>query len=211
MEHTTVSGAQKKEEALLAGEPAITSSGSIIDGADSTLERSVALHIVNPEDMDFCSFWVGLFPQGELAPQDLLGTSDDYFGALELAAKQGLKEQDPVMVSDTVAQPARFLYLMPAPTTDFRERFDWIARVADTVKSWAPDRIGIYLTPDLIKQLQASDLLNQLLRQLINGSNARDYFLIPGGHGFNTILNAALELKAEMLDESQGVSVFIYH
>lgn len=211
MEHTTDFSTTQSRPAKPAGEPVVESASSITEGTESALDRTVSIHIVDPADMDYCSFWVGVFPKGKLEPQDLLANSDDLFGALELASKNGLNEGDPVMVSDTVSQPARFLYLLPCPNSDFRNRVDWIGRVTDTVKSWAPERIGVYLTPELLQRDEAQDLLNQLLRDLIQQTHAKDYFLIPGGHGFNAILNASLELKAEMLDESQGVSVFIYH
>ncbi len=176
----------------------------------TALPRAAAVHIIDPVDMEFCSFWLGMFRQGKLEPQDLFGEKANLFGALERAAVKGMSEKDPVMVSDTSVQPPRFLYMMPTPTGDFRERLQWVAKIVDTVKSWAPDRIGIYLAPELVKPLEARDLLHQLLRGLIAETPARDYFLIPGGHGFNAVLNAALELKAELLDE-HNISMFVFH
>lgn len=181
-------------------------------GGDPILEvsavKSVAVRIVLSNEMFVCPFWIGIFTDGDETAQKLFDT-EELSELLFQAARKGINEAEPLMLSDSSKVPARFVYLLPKPNADDKEVDAWIKNLVSTVQSWAPKRVGIYLAPELLKRSNAENLLLLVLKELIATSDALEYFLLPGSYGTNAVLNAAVKLKFEM--EKEKVAVYVFH
>jgi hypothetical protein len=126
------------------------------------------------------------------------------------AAIRGISDHESVMLTDTMTQPPRYIFLMPRPGNDFRETTAWIASVVSTVRAWSPLAAGFYLAPELIMANESHEILAQVLRELISTMpNTIAFHLLVGRHSFNGVLNTALRLKAEL--EGDELNVFVYH
>jgi len=171
-------------------------------------KKAVAVHLVSALEMGLCSFWVGLFQRGKATPSQLLnnGSLEELFSQ---AATTGLTESGPVMLTDSTAAPAKFVYLLPKPNSDEAALGNWIDELVKTVTSWAPAKAGIYLAPELINDQANENLLLSMVRELILATKTTEYFLIPGAHGINTILNASLKIKREL--EREKILVYVFH
>lgn len=170
--------------------------------------RPVTVRLVTHEDQADCSFWVGLSMPGSLSPLQLMDVGQVPTMLFEAAAK-GLNEHGPVMLSDTSVEPARYVYLIPAPSSDFRERAIWLQELIKTVKSWAPQAAGFYISPELVAAKDSHELLLQILREIILHSLTSSFYLLLGSHGMNAVLNAALRLKSEL--DSETLNILVYH
>ena len=168
--------------------------------------RSVYLHLISQQDMSQCSFWVGIFHRGPQQPQDLFKL-DSMDAAFEIAAKEGLAESGPMMMSDCAIQPPRFLFFMPEPPHDLRKKSEWTQQLVDTIASWAPQQVGIYLSPRLVNQKLMTELISETLRAAISKTQVKDYYLQTTTHGLNAILNTSLSVKRHV----DHVDTFVFH
>lgn len=170
--------------------------------------RLVTLHLVASESDAPCSFWVGLAPEGDQAPAKLMDYTS--IGALLTeAATRGVREGGPLMLSDTSVTPPRYVYLLPVPKEQLIDRAQWIHDLVSTVRSWSPESAGFYIAPELLESQEALDLLLAVLSESINHAPTRDYYLLTGTYGLNSLLNAALRLKGDM--DSETLSLHVFH
>ena len=188
-------------------------SRAITSGGDPTLgipdRRMVNFHISSGETVKECPFWIGISSRGEIQAPSLLNhiAMEDLFNE---AAIRGISDHESVMLTDTMTQPPRYIFLMPRPGNDFRETSAWIASVVSTVRAWSPLAAGFYLAPELIMANESHEILAQVLRELISTMpNTIAFHLLVGRHSFNGVLNTALRLKAEL--EGDELNVFVYH
>jgi len=197
-QHQPTPGVTNEDRSLTSDEPTIEQEDTI---------RKIAIHLIPETDAQSECFWLGLFHKGSLTPPELL----EHQSISELfneAASKGLKEQGPVMLSDSNGNKTRFVYLLPEPPTDFDSKSKWVQQLVETVKSWAPPKVGIYLSKELLGKELTHELLIDILQNLIKTGKSTDYYLIPGAHGLNTILNSALEIKSKLSDDKLWVYVF---
>ena len=170
-------------------------------------ERPVTLRLVNREEDADCNFWVGLARKGDNIPTGLM--EGDIPSILAKAADEGLTEEGPLMLSDSLQTPPRYIYLLPVPEENFREQTQWIKNLVDTIQSWSPDSAGFYFAPELLTGHQSHQLLSQILRQLILASNTSSFYLLIGSHGMNAVLNNALKLRSEL--SKDAVNLYVFH
>ena len=168
--------------------------------------KDVSIRLIAPEHQDACSFWVGLSRKGESPPGQLL-RSDSVLDLLKKAADEGLSSREPVMMSD-VEDPdnPRFVYLIPEPG-----RGDitlWLQQVSATIRSWKPESVGFWFSPKLTGNSSPHKLLTQTLLQNILDSACREYYLLEGDYGTNSLLNAALSLRPRISESGMRLSVF---
>jgi hypothetical protein len=182
-------------------------------GGDPTLgipdRRMVSFHISTGATVNQCPFWIGIASHGEIQPPSLLNhiAMEDLFSE---AAVRGISDNDSVMLTDTLTQPARYIFLMPRPGHDFRETSAWITSLVSTVRAWSPTMAGFYLAPEVLLAQEAHDILAKVLRELISTMPGITAFhLLVGRHSFNGVLNMALRLKSEL--EGEDLNVFVYH
>lgn len=164
------------------------------------------LYLTDAPGID-CNFWLGLATRGEKTPQNIMA-EPTVVSMLDQAATTGLAEDAPIMLSDTTQAPSQYLYLMPVPETDFRDRSLWIHNILETIKNWSPEKIGIYLHPAVMASDPAKDLLRSVLTALIETTGIRNYFLLVGSHGVNDLINTALTVKSELETSDREVVVF---
>ena len=176
--------------------------------AISSAKKTVVTQIIGPQDMNVCSFWIGLFHEGSLSPTDLWA-SNNLYDAFETAAVKGLSEAGPLMLSDSNQVPARFIYLLPEPASESEGREEWLKQIVETLKTWGPERVGIYLSPQLIKKDKSHAVLVEILTKLIINAKTKEYFVLPGKHGTTSILNALLRLRGAL--SKQIINCFVFH
>lgn len=177
------------------------------DFAQEATKRVVTISIAAHESD--CSFWIGLFQHGALSPMDLYGCAS-VTEMLEQAATNGITgESEPVMLTDTSVSPPRYVYFVPVsgPSTGLSEAVK--EELIRTVGSWSPGRAGIYLAPELCGHNMAADVLLELLGRFVEATGVNEFFLLPGHHGFNTLLNTALRLKFDLEDD--GLEIHVFH
>ncbi len=170
--------------------------------------RPITLRIVTQEDEAECNFWVGLFKKGELDPSKImdLPSIPDMFAE---AATKGVTDNGPLMLTDSFSTPPKYLYLLPLPHEDFRDRAIWIGDLVKTTKSWSPASVGFYLAPELLQSETCDELIQQILRELICNSEINDFYLLVGDHGLNSVLNSAIHLKHEF--DQEKINLFVFH
>ncbi len=171
------------------------------------LARKVAIHLISDTDAHSECFWLGLFHRGSLTPPELL-EHQSISQLFDEAASKGLKEQGPVMLSDALGTKTRYVYLLPEPRGSEESKADWVNQLVETVKSWSPPKVGIYLSKELLGKDLTHELLINILKKLIQNSQSTDYYLIPGTHGVNSILNTSLEIKSELTSDKLWIYVF---
>lgn len=154
-----------------------------------------------------CNFWLGLARKGEQTPQSIMG-GISVATMLDDAAMEGVSDDAPIMLSDTTQIPSQFLYLMPVPELEFRDRSLWIHQIIETTKNWNPETIGIYLHPAILASDAAKELLASTLTALIETTRIKNYYLLVGSHGVNSLINTALKVKAELETADREVVVF---
>jgi hypothetical protein len=188
--------------------PKVMNPGTVHEPSAIVPNKTIAIHLINSEDMHLCQFWLGLFQGGKLTPPTLLNV-DNCEDVFRKAASEGLCESGPVMLTDSNCNPARFYYLLPEPGQNIPQRASWLHSLVHTVKSWSPEKCGIYLAPDMLTKKDIYELLEQIMHELVLTTETTDYFLMTSSHGLNCVLSSALKIKAEL--EPEDVRVYVFH
>ena len=168
--------------------------------------RALAIHLISQEDMPSCPFWIGLFQKGSLSA-NVLFESKNFEEVFERAAREGLAESAPVMLSDSMQSPTRYMYLLPEPGHEIKRRAEWIHSLITTITAWSSPKVGIYLAPALVSQKLMHELLQQILTEAMEKTKLTDYYLQTSTHGMNSILNTALKIKAEL----DSIEAYVFH
>ncbi len=179
-------------------------------GQDPLSIQPIEIRLV-PSDVGIpCNFWIGLTVRGPETPTRLMDFKD--VGALfGEAASRGVNEPGPLILSDTSTKPPRFVYLLPIPTSDPKEREAWTLQILSTVSAWAPPAVGFYIAPELMTTQAAQDLLRSVLTRLIDTDSGcpEEIYLLIGTYGLNALLNVVLQLKGEL--ETETRKLFVHH
>ena len=198
-----------KEAGPAADEPrvgAVSSSPPLIHpGEDGG--PIVTLSLVDDTDAEACGFWVGLYKTGKLKPPDLwqLGSIEEVF---RTASVKGLAEEGPVMVTEASGGESRLIYLLPGPGRG--EEVKTVSDLTQTLLSWTPDSLGIYLAPGTARNREDGGLLLQMLTDIIRKTDISHFYLLSGRHGINPLLNTAMMVK-EVFEKEKGPEVRIFH
>ncbi len=167
--------------------------------------RTVGIHLIDTDDMRNCHFWIGVFHRGTKQTTELFN-APSLDKALEEAARDGLSEDGPIMLSNSSVSPAQFLLLMPEPGHDSHRRNEWIEELVETIKSWGPPAVGLYLAPTLVNQRLMQELINDTLKSAMQQTAVTDYYLQTATHGLNAVLNTTLHVKRDV-----GIEAFVFH
>lgn len=170
--------------------------------------RDIVINIASSQQAMECRFWVGLYKRGELLPSQVC-YADGVEDVLRQSAEKGLADSEALVISDALQEPPRYFYLMPAGSTCSFKEGEVLQDIINAISSWQPQKIGVYLAPDLLSSADQMDQLLRLLVSFVGRDMANEYYLWPGDYGFNAVLNTALKLK-ELVD-SNAVEVRIWH
>lgn len=173
--------------------------------------RNISIHVLEKEELERCSFWLGIFKSGDLSPLKLMESSQVAEVFLR-AATEGLSESDAVLISDNSSkdpEAQRMFYFVPEPSWQAQGSTDWVQSVAKTISQLKIKQVGIFFSPGIFDKETSRSNLIQLLKFLIKGSAVREYHLYPGAHGTNIILNSALAVKTDL--ESELSKIFVFH
>lgn len=178
------------------------------DSESRPMSNLISLTLISKEDQNLCNFWVGFYRKGSGSPGKLLEIQC-LLELLEKAAGEGLQSSEPIMLSDVVSEDyKRFIYLSPPPISDDYHRNQWVSSLSETIQAWGPRKVGIWISPDLIKNPEDIDILKKVLLKMVKGTDCRNFYLLIGASGTNSILNAALSLKPEIKNAGFQLSVF---
>jgi hypothetical protein len=78
----------------------------------SPLKRLV-FYVTKPDETHQCNFWIGLFKKGSCSASELL-EGENIDEVYEKAAKKGLSDDEPILLSDTSTSISRHFYFLPA-------------------------------------------------------------------------------------------------
>ena len=174
---------------------------------EATAARTITVRLIGSDDEADCNFWIGLFKKGHLSPASL-HDAESVLDIIEKSAKEGITDDEPVMLTNCNYSPTRYTYLLPVPSESFKERAIWLGELTRTIKSWKLDKIGIYLDKSLIDSESANELILQTLREIIFQSSTSDFYIMIGKHGMNSVINAVLRLKEDVNPDTTQVYVF---
>ena len=145
-----------------------------------------------------CNFWVINQKSGIIRPFELLCVPETC-ELLQRAVTEGTTEAGPFMLADASRLPARFIYLNPIHENAFREQAVWVSNILSTIRAWNPNTIGFYLQHDHIHVQTVEDILRQVLSGLSEDKpTSRRFLLHVAGEELNSLLNLALNLKADL-------------
>lgn len=168
-------------------------------------ENRVVLYITRPEETKNCNFWIGLYKMGTIPPQDLY----DHTNIDEVyykAASDGVSDDEAILISNTERDPAEHFYLLPQEDLKNSPQ-KVIDQIYDVLKAMAPKRAGFYFSRDLVDQETCLNLLKKVI-VACKESPTKEFYLFAGKHGVNSILNTALDVKAEIQGD---MDVIVFH
>lgn len=174
----------------------------------TTFAKTASIRICSSENETDCNFWVGISQEGDQSPEKLLNFKDAKF-VFEEAIAPGLNETGPILLTDTHSTPTRYIYLLPKPIGEFREQALWVGKATQAIKTWKPESAGFLISKAVLETPEANELLLHVLRDLIQNTNTTNFYLMVGEHSPSSILNGALQLKAEF--ESEKINLMIFH
>ncbi len=175
---------------------------------DPTLEfsgKKTIINLIEPDELEYCNFWVGLFKKGKVDPASLYNLNNVSL-IFEKASITGINEQESLMLTDTSGEDPSFTYLVRNQKNKFSLE-EIIEDIGDTIRAWEPRKVGLYFEPKLIEK-KGEQLLLDLLLELVRNTKTREYYLLPGNYGFNSILNTAVRLCEIMKEEGREVDLF---
>ena len=158
------------------------------------------------DDQKMCHFWVGLSKSGVRTPKELLDRST-VSAILISAAKDGLAEEGPLILSNSDLSPPRYIYLLPKP--DLKRTQGWLGDLLSAIKSWSPKTMGFYFASEIIDLPEAEFLLEKVFREFLKYIPTRDIYILAGDHNSNALLNLVLRMKDKFWKD--GVELFVFH
>lgn len=175
---------------------------------EQTANAPAVLQIVTVGEDSACYFWSGLFRHGTVQSQELLALAD-YQKIFTIAAQQGLHEDEAIMLSNTDCTPSRYTYLVPAPVDPQQVERATVQAFITALKLWQPNRVGLYLAPQLVAPQAAAEMLLQIVREAMLTASLREFCLATGTAEANDLLNTTIWLKENL--EREAINVRIYH
>lgn len=169
----------------------------------SPLKRLV-FYVTKPDETHQCNFWIGLFKKGSCSASELL-EGENIDEVYEKAAKKGLSDDEPILLSDTSTSISRHFYFLPASGLE-KKPDEIIAEIYDVLKAMRPQKAGLYFSPELVNNENLKKLFLKTLLVACQ-TNTFEYYLYVGKHGMTRILNIALEAK-KALEKNWQVIVF---
>ena len=171
-------------------------------------KNTITVMIADESGFDECNFWIGFFKKGVTEPLEL-SKSDKTKETLNIAMNEGINESQPLMISNSQAEPPRFIYLVPIPDLARADTAQVSSVFVKTVKSLRPKKVGVYFVPGKNSGDNLLIFLQEVLFRCAQETGTREFYLYPGKHGLNSILNTAHYFKKQM--EEKKVGVYVYH
>lgn len=176
--------------------------------------KQINFHILKNSETKSCQFWLALSRLGSLTTKDLLD-KPDIKSIFHAAYNIGLNETQASLIVNTHLEVERYIYLLPIQEhSDFKPHAIWMAEIANAIKSLQVDKIGFYLPPQVFQEEDVDEnnpnLFESVMRHLVLSTNITDFCLLSGDHGSNFMLNAALFLKEDLMEESKA-NISIFH
>ncbi len=178
-------------------------------GSEGATRKSnhVSMRIITNNEMDRCQFWLGLFEQGKMSPNNLFAR-ETLFDLFETAATMGVSEAGPLMLSDSLHRPARFVYLLPEPDEN-SDLHSWNQQIVETLGNWSPQSVGIYLSPSMLDKKAILQILHQVLSDLGKNNVTPEFVILPGKQISAAVLNVLMQVKKEL--HLSGITCAVYH
>jgi hypothetical protein len=178
-----------------------------LDAHFQSSSPGITIQVIGKNELATCCFWVALYKPGptQLRELNYLNSLDEVF---QKAASSGINETGPVMLSDTLAQPPRYLYLLPVSKKSWSSHStNMIADIITAIKAWKAPSIGVYLAPELLQEIGKELSLVELLTEFIDADVVRNFYLYTGSDGFNRTLNRALATKSKFTHSDLNIRI----
>jgi len=102
---------------------------------------------------------------------------------------------------------ARRVFITPCPAPNFRDYAVWVGLVAETVQNMKARKVALYPCHGSLTDENTFELLAQLIRSLLDAKSADNVALIVGRYNYNKLLNLVLELKNELKNDTNEITV----
>lgn len=186
----------------------VTTTTTISTASVAAAPLAFNLRLVN-DDQNECHFWVALSKHGSLTPNELLDQKS-VSQILIAAAKEGLSEEGPIILSDSRISPPRYVYLLPKPELKKTgTKSMWLQDLSAAVTSWSPPALGFYFAEELMTVPEVDTLLEKIMLDILKNISTRNIYFLIGTYNINTILNFALRLKDRFW--KSGIEIFVFH
>ena len=174
-----------------------------------TWTRQANLHILTPQDVKLCHFWMVFCQKGEVRFEDVKDSSDFRTTMHEISMK-GYQENHQTMLVDGSEYQNKYLYILPEfekPT--FFEKALWMTSLAKQLKEMKINSLGVYLRNESLVNNNQKQLIMEIFRQLCITTNISNYYFLVGIHDVNLLLNFGIEVKNDL--QQEGVNLLLFH
>ena len=171
------------------------------------------IYLVETEAESACRLWVGLTRKGQLSCAQLVDMKKVQL-MLREAAIQGAEASPPLLLTDLNANPTQYIYLADLPPLSTRGEYapqteEWITNLCTAIEGFLSPAVGLYLSPEILGENLSRDILTKILQRLLLSKQVKQFSLLIGAHGINTLLDISLKLKAHAA--TQNVRLTVYH
>lgn len=184
----------------------LVDSESAPQAVDTAVDNNLRIILCRASDPQLCSFWVGLYKsRGHGSSHQFLDFSkiDEAFRFL---SEVGIADDQPLMFSDNSGEVHRQFYLLPDIQFS-REPEQALHLVLQTLEALDQKKVGLYLSPALLKRPEMLALLSSLVEGFAK-LKTKEVYLLTTDIGLNQLLNVSLNVKRDLQNRRD---VWIFH
>ncbi len=178
---------------------------ALLSQPDTLYDYQALVSCIEPKQAPQCSFWVGLAKEGPLKAKDL-STYESIPKMLEAAVEKGLVDQEGLMLVNTQVKDPFFVYLLPYSHTSLDL---WLDKLVTTLLSWAPEKIGFYVSFDHFSSATYTVLLEHLFYKLITQSQVGNFYVLNDSEDRNRILAMMHQIRRKL--EKNSIFLGVIH
>lgn len=171
------------------------------------------IHLVETENESSCQLWVGVTRNGQLSCSQLIDMNKVPL-ILHEAALQGATVKPPLLLSDVRKNSFKNIYLAEIPyfenkSNSLESLETWVEELCRAVEGFSSQDVGFYLSPEILGEELSHTMLNNILQKLLLNRKIKQYSLLIGTHGINSLLDLSLKIKAQVAQKN--VHLTVYH
>ena len=165
------------------------------------------LHLIQDTSETNCKFWCGASAVGSLEVKSLL-EGNDIDLALHDAAKIGIKDEPPLLVSENTKDSQYFLYFF-----HFNGQ-ETILRSLDHLESFLKGQelksLGLYISSTACDDPSGlTKVFKQMIQHFVQHLGLSKIFILSDTADYQNTLNSLLKVKREL--DAEKISLLVYH
>lgn len=170
---------------------------------------NISMEIITEECTHLCDMWVGFYKKGSKSIAEVLDLKG-LRAIFDLAGKEGINDDQPIMISESHTGKARFFYLLPEHYLNSEQLEEKLRELQKTFVSWSARSLGFYFDQGVHTPEVNLNILEKVLAAVVESKVSERYFLLLGDYNQNNVLNCALNVKKKLLEDKK-VEVLLFH